>query len=161
MDYVVNKLIEVCLAVCCTDNVGRMDTTCLKSSLEKAGFIFLGKGSSRVCVQHKRTRRTFKVTRWIDEYKHRDNEEEFKRYYGMFNEQDREHFAKPIALYWDDRILETKRARGKLGSQCEGEKYWDARSVVKLMQNRYDLSDMHGENFFVYGKRVTIVDYAI
>jgi hypothetical protein len=161
MDYVVKLLMQVCLGVDETDTAGRMKIECLTPLLEEAGFTLLGKGSSRVCVQHKATRRTFKVTRWIDEYRHRDNEEEYRRYWNVIEKTDRKHFATPLALYWDDRILETKRARGKRGSECEGEKYWDARSVVKLMQNRYDLSDMHGDNWFAYGKQIKIVDYAI
>lgn len=162
-DNVVKYLIRACLAVTETDPCGRMKNECLRIQLKRVGFRYLGHGSGRICVQHIRTRRVFKVSRWIDKFDYAvDNETEWERYYGKFKPEHLRYFAKPIALYWRGRILETTLAQGVLASEIKGCEYEQiAKPIIKELKNEYDLVDLHHQNFFVHDNSVTIVDYAI
>lgn len=161
-DNVVKYLIRACLLVREQDSVGRMKTASLRVQLRRAGFSLVALGGSRACVVHKRTQRMFKVERYRDTEGY-DNEREWVNYHTKFYEWDKRYFAKPIALHWEGRVMETTPACGvKASEYYSDEDHIDdcICELIEEIQERYELFDMHIDNYFVIGSSVIIVDYA-
>ena len=160
-DDVVKALINVCRKLKYNlDELGRYWTATFIANVEMAGFQYINHGGSRLCLLHVASQRLFKVDRYADAEIDSDNVTEWECYHGRLLDCDKKYFAKPIALHYNGRILETTRARGIIADRYRGRYFSNAKQITAQLKSRYCICDMNPENYFIWGKRVTIVDYA-